>query len=144
MIGGPRDADRGTAQTIGVVMLVAIAVVLAGAVAYPLLSTAEDTSQGARASANVAFEPGDGDGRLVVAFLDSDNAEYLEVNYTVEPGGNDLVVAEGSQVLEQPGDRLVLEEAAGNPDEELTVTVVVVAVGPDGESMVVYRDDGSL
>lgn len=135
---------RALSPLVGVVLLIALAIIVAAVIGATALDLSDELSKSAQGAAGVKFEPASGnEGLIRVTYVDRLNTEKLEVNYSVEPSGNDLLVS-GSKVLHEPGETVTLEEDSNNPDDEIDVTIVVTAYLESGEKSVIYDQTNSI
>jgi flagellin-like protein len=139
-----RTSDRrAVSPVIAIILVVAITVVLAGVIGSIAMNMGSDVSQSAEGGATVEFKTADAGGEVWVTYVARGNTEKLEVEYTVSPGGNSVSPDAGT-VLQEPGKSVVLTEDAGNPDQDITVDVTVVAFLEGGEKSVVLEKSGQI
>lgn len=133
------DGERGVSNVVSIVLMIAVAVVLAGVVGAGFLTIGQSPSEPTQAGASLTWNSGTDAGEVRVTFVSRGDAEHLVVRYDIltAPTSNSVSVTNGSTVLDDPGDTMTIREDPGNSDEDLRIEVTVVAVATSGEESVV-------
>lgn len=140
-----RNGTRGASPIVGVILMVAIVVILAGIMTSGLVSLGQEPTKNVQGGASLEWDQGQGTGEVKITYVTRGNTERLEIRYEVltNPGSNS-VTESGSTTLTEPGQSVVLSEDPGNPDEDVRVEVTAVAFLGSGEKAVVAEETRTI
>lgn len=128
--------DRAVSPVIGVILMVAITVILAAVIGTFVLGLGDNVSTNIQAGASANFQEGENDGTVRVTWNSNQNAKELNVRVEGKAGlQGDTTVT--SDVLKSVGESVTFVQTEdGNQD----VTVIVTAVGEDGDEKTVILE----
>lgn len=139
--------ERATSPTIGAVLLVGITVVLATTAGTGMFSLADETRQGAFATASVDHVPSED--RVSVTWVANANAEKLRVTFLVDgqrrtvslSAVGDKAIVDRDGVTVSKGETVHWDDPAIADDDRVDVTVVAVK---GGETMVIAERSATV
>lgn len=140
-----RNGARGASPIIGLILMVAIVVILAGIMTSGLVSLGQEPTKNVQGGAALEWDQGQGTGEVQITYVTRGNTERLEIRSEVltNPGSNS-VTESGSTTLTEPGQSVTLSEGASNADEDIRVRVTAVAFLGSGEKAVVAEETRTI